>query len=38
MVFTPFRGMSTVVKRYVLEPSPDRIVIAMTLDDAASLR
>jgi hypothetical protein len=26
--------MSTVVKRYVMEPSPDRIVIGMTLDDA----
>jgi phage terminase large subunit-like protein len=34
MVFTPLRGMSTVVKRYVLEPSPDRIVVGMTLDDA----
>jgi phage terminase large subunit-like protein len=34
MVFTPLRGMSTVVKRYVMEPSPDRIVIGMTLDDA----
>jgi phage terminase large subunit-like protein len=34
MCFTPLRGISTVVKRYIMEPSPDRIVVGMTLDDA----
>src|SRR5262249_47046728 len=34
MVFTPLKGVSSVVKRYVLETSPDRVVIGMTLDDA----
>jgi phage terminase large subunit-like protein len=34
MTFTPLKGMSRVVKRYLLEESPDRAVIKMTLDDA----
>jgi phage terminase large subunit-like protein len=34
MTFTPIKGMSSVVKRYLLEPSPDRAVITMTLADA----
>jgi phage terminase large subunit-like protein len=34
MTFTPIKGMSSVVKRYLLDPSPDRAVIKMTLDDA----
>src|SRR5262249_62136697 len=33
--FTPLKGMSTVVKRYLLDKSPDRHVTTMTLDDAA---
>ncbi len=35
LTFTPLRGISTVVKRYLHEQSPDRIVVTMTLDDAA---
>ena len=35
MTFTPLRGTSTVVKRFVLEKSPHRTVVGMTLDDAA---
>jgi phage terminase large subunit-like protein len=35
LTFTPLKGMSTVVKRYFHEPSPDRHVTTMTLDDAA---
>jgi phage terminase large subunit-like protein len=34
MTFTPLKGMSTVVKRFLLEPSPDRHVTTMTIDDA----
>ena len=34
LTFTPLKGISTVVKRFLLEHSPDRIVITMTLDDA----
>lgn len=34
VTFTPLKGMSTVVARYLLEPSPDRTVITMTIDDA----
>ena len=34
VTFTPLKGMSTVVARYLLEPSPDRHVITMTIDDA----
>ena len=33
ITFTPLMGMSTVVKRFLLEPSPDRSVTTMTLDD-----
>jgi phage terminase large subunit-like protein len=35
LTFTPLKGMSTVVKRYLLDKSPDRHVTTMTLDDAA---
>jgi phage terminase large subunit-like protein len=35
LTFTPLKGTSTVVKRYFHEPSPDRHVTTMTLDDAA---
>lgn len=34
VTFTPLKGMSTVVARYLLEQSPDRAVITMTIDDA----
>jgi phage terminase large subunit-like protein len=34
MTFTPLKGMSSVVKRYLLEKSPDRHVTMMTIDDA----
>lgn len=34
VTFTPLKGMSKVVKRFVREKSPDRIVINMTIDDA----
>lgn len=34
MTFTPLKGMSKVVKRFLREPSPDRIDINMTIDDA----
>ena len=33
VTFTPLLGMSEVVRRFLLEPSPDRNVITMTLDD-----
>ena len=32
--FTPLLGMSNVVRRFMMEPSPDRIDINMTIDDA----
>lgn len=32
--FTPLLGMSRVVKRFLSEPSPDRHVTTMTIDDA----
>jgi phage terminase large subunit-like protein len=32
--FTPLKGMSTVVKRYLMDPSPTRHVTYMTLADA----
>jgi phage terminase large subunit-like protein len=35
LTFTPLKGMSTVVKRCLLDKSPDRHVTTMTLDDAA---
>lgn len=34
VTFTPLNGMSTVVSRYIMEPSPDRTVTTMTIDDA----
>lgn len=34
VTFTPLNGMSSVVKRYLMESSPDRKVITMTIDDA----
>jgi len=34
MTFTPLKGISKVVKRFVREKSPDRIVVNMTIDDA----
>lgn len=34
VTFTPLKGMSTVVARYILEKSPDRDVITMTIEDA----
>jgi phage terminase large subunit-like protein len=35
LTFTPLLGMSEIVRRFLLEPSPRRAVIKMTLDDAA---
>jgi phage terminase large subunit-like protein len=32
--FTPLKGMSDVVRRLLMEPSPDRTTIVMTIDDA----
>lgn len=34
VTFTPLKGMSAVVGRYLLEESPDRTVISMTIEDA----
>lgn len=34
VTFTPLKGMSGVVARYLLEESPDRAVVKMTIDDA----
>lgn len=34
VTFTPLKGMSAVVARYLLEQSEDREVISMTIDDA----
>jgi phage terminase large subunit-like protein len=34
MTFTPLKGMSEVVKRFVLDKSPDRHVTQMTIEDA----
>jgi phage terminase large subunit-like protein len=33
LTFTPLMGVSTVVKRFLMEPSPDRNVTTMTIDD-----
>jgi phage terminase large subunit-like protein len=33
LTFTPLTGISTVVKRYIMEPSPDRHMVQMTIDD-----
>jgi phage terminase large subunit-like protein len=35
LTFTPLLGVSSVVKRFIHEPSPDRNVTTMTLDDAS---
>lgn len=35
VTFTPLKGMSTVVARYLLEDSADREIVTMTIDDAA---
>jgi hypothetical protein len=32
--FTPLLGMSEVCRRFLLEPSPDRTLVTMTIDDA----
>jgi phage terminase large subunit-like protein len=34
LTFTPLKGVSSVVKRFIHEPSPQRNVTTMTLDDA----
>lgn len=34
MTFTPLKGMSTVVMRFLNEESPDRAVVTMTIEDA----
>jgi phage terminase large subunit-like protein len=34
MTYTPLLGMSNVTKRFLMEPSDDRIVVKMTIDDA----
>lgn len=34
VTFTPLEGMSDVVMRFINEPSPDRAVVTMTIDDA----
>ena len=34
VTFTPLKGMSTVVARYLMEPSDDRHVTTMTIEDA----
>lgn len=34
LTFTPLKGMSDVVMRYLQEESPDRAVVTMTIDDA----
>lgn len=34
VTFTPLKGMSSVVARYILEHSEDRIVVTMTIEDA----
>jgi phage terminase large subunit-like protein len=35
LTFTPLKGVSSVVKRFIHDPSPDRNVTTMTLDDAS---
>lgn len=35
ITFTPLQGMSDVVARFLMEPSPDRAVVQMTIDDVA---
>jgi phage terminase large subunit-like protein len=34
MSFTPLQGMSTVVRRFLVDPTPDRADVNMTIDDA----
>lgn len=34
MTFTPLLGMSEVVRRFLIDPTPDRVTIKMTIDDA----
>lgn len=34
VTFTPLKGMSSVVARYLMEESPDRRTVTMTIDDA----
>ena len=34
LTFTPLKGMSSVVARYLLEQAPDRVVVNMTINDA----
>lgn len=34
ITFTPLKGMSSIVARYVMENSPDRHITTMTIDDA----
>lgn len=34
VTFTPLKGMSSVVARYLMEQSPDRATVTMTIDDA----
>lgn len=34
MTYTPLLGMSSVTKRFLLDPSPDRCVTSMTIEDA----
>lgn len=34
VTFTPLQGMSNVVARYLMEGSPDRATVTMTIDDA----
>lgn len=34
LTLTPLLGMSTVVRRFLMEPSDDRAVVTMTIDDA----
>lgn len=38
MTFTPLKGRSAVVIRYMDEPSPDRAVINMTIEDAQHIK
>lgn len=37
ITFTPLKGITGVVKRYLYEPSPDRMVVNMTIDDAGHI-
>lgn len=37
MTFTPLKGMSKVVRRFLKEPSPDRVDINMTIDDVGHI-